>query len=62
MVELFVHHKDLGLVSDVFNQSVVDKLPEGKKWQYGHVRYSTTGAPKEGKCTTNSNKICKKET
>lgn len=39
-------HKDLGLVSDVFNQQVVDGLPNGKM-AVGHVRYSTTGAPKK---------------
>lgn len=40
------YHKDVGLVSDVFNQQVVDKLTTGKM-AVGHVRYSTTGAPKK---------------
>lgn len=40
------YHKDIGLVSDVFNQKVVDELQQGKM-AVGHVRYSTTGAPKK---------------
>lgn len=40
------HHKDIGLVSDVFTQKVVDSLPLGKI-AIGHVRYSTTGSPKK---------------
>ncbi len=40
------YHKDLGLVSEVFNQKTVDSLPLGKM-SIGHVRYSTTGAPKK---------------
>lgn len=40
------YHKDVGLVSDVFKQHVLDKLPNGKM-SIGHVRYSTTGAPKK---------------
>lgn len=37
--------KDIGLVNDVFTQEVMDKLPTGKI-AIGHVRYSTTGAPR----------------
>ena len=37
--------KDLGLVSDVFTPDRLAKLPTGKIG-IGHVRYSTTGAPK----------------
>lgn len=37
--------KDLGLVSDVFTLDRLAKLPTGKIG-IGHVRYSTTGAPK----------------
>ena len=40
------YHKDIGLVSDVFNQKVIDELTTGKM-AVGHVRYSTTGAPKK---------------
>lgn len=40
------YHKDLGLVSDVFTQSNLEKLPMGKM-SVGHVRYSTTGLPKK---------------
>lgn len=40
------YHKDVGLVSDVFSQKVVEELPLGKM-AVGHVRYSTTGAPKK---------------
>lgn len=40
------YHKDVGLVSDVFDQKTVDEMPCGKI-SIGHVRYSTTGAPKK---------------
>lgn len=40
------YHKDIGLVSDVFDQKTVDDMPYGKI-SIGHVRYSTTGAPKK---------------
>lgn len=36
------HHKDMGLVSDVFNDVIMNHL-KGKS-AIGHVRYSTTGA------------------
>ena len=35
------HYKDMGLVSDVFNEEILTKL-DGKM-AVGHVRYSTTG-------------------
>lgn len=38
--------KDVGLVNDVFTPEVLSKLPTGKI-AIGHVRYSTTGAPKK---------------
>lgn len=38
--------KDVGLVNDVFTQEVINKLPNGKM-AIGHVRYSTTGAPRK---------------
>lgn len=40
------YHKDVGLVSNVFKPHIVDSLPKGKI-SIGHVRYSTTGAPKK---------------
>lgn len=39
-------HKDIGLVSDVFTEEVIRKMPEGKM-AIGHVRYSTTGKSKK---------------
>lgn len=40
------YHKDQGLVSEVFTNEVLDKLPEGNM-SIGHVRYSTTGTSKK---------------
>lgn len=40
------YHKDLGLVSKVFPEHVLQTLPEGKMG-IGHVRYSTTGGAKK---------------
>ncbi len=40
------YHKDVGLVSDVFDQKKIDEFSLGKM-AIGHVRYSTTGAPKK---------------
>ena len=34
-------HKDVGLVSAVFNQEILDNMPGSMA--IGHVRYSTTG-------------------
>ncbi len=39
---LISYHKDLGLVSKVFPEHVLEELPQGKMG-IGHVRYSTTG-------------------
>lgn len=39
---VFSHHKDLGLVPEVFNPDVLNKLGNGNI-AIGHVRYSTTG-------------------
>ena len=39
-------HKDLGLVSEVFNKQIQNSLPTGKM-AIGHVRYSTTGESKK---------------
>ncbi len=43
---VITYHKDLGLVSDVFKQHIVESMPKGKM-SIGHVRYSTTGSPKK---------------
>lgn len=43
---IITYHKDIGLVSDVFKQHVVESMPQGKM-AIGHVRYSTTGSPKK---------------
>lgn len=40
------YHKDVGLVSSVFKPHILQSLPHGKM-SIGHVRYSTTGAPKK---------------
>ena len=40
---VFSHHKDTGLVQDVFSQSVINSLGKGNI-SIGHVRYSTTGS------------------
>lgn len=37
-----LYHKNIGLVSEVFNSAVLSKLPQAKM-AIGHVRYSTTG-------------------
>ncbi|MEM8613746.1 MAG: amidophosphoribosyltransferase, partial [Cyanobacteria bacterium P01_H01_bin.105] len=34
-------HKDMGLVSQVFDEDVLQSLPG--QWAVGHTRYSTTG-------------------
>ncbi len=39
---VFTHHKDLGLVHEVFDKDTLAKLGEGNI-AIGHVRYSTTG-------------------
>ena len=53
-----VYHKDMGLVSDVFNDVILNHL-KGGTIGVGHVRYSTTGAKREGKCPTLGFQICK---
>ncbi|MBQ8926922.1 MAG: amidophosphoribosyltransferase [Oscillospiraceae bacterium] len=40
---IFTHHKDVGLVQEVFSGPVLDSLGEGS-CAIGHVRYSTTGS------------------
>ena len=39
---VFVSHKDLGLVGDVFSNDILSSLPSGTM-AVGHVRYGTTG-------------------
>lgn len=39
---VFVSHKDLGLVGEVFSQETLSRLPRGTM-AVGHVRYATTG-------------------
>ena len=39
---VFSSYKDLGLVSEVFSQDTLSKLPQGNM-AVGHVRYGTTG-------------------
>ena len=46
---IFVSHKDLGLVSEVFPKDVLSGLPEGKM-AVGHVRYGTTGGNNRNNC------------
>ena len=43
---IITNHKDVGLVSSVFKQHVLEQMPLGKM-SIGHVRYSTTGEPKK---------------
>ena len=40
---LFYSHKDLGLVSEVFSENILESLPVGNM-AVAHVRYGTTGA------------------
>lgn len=46
---VFFSHKDLGLVNDVLNKSVMAGLPQGKL-AVGHVRYGTTGNTNRANC------------
>ncbi|MBQ7583960.1 MAG: amidophosphoribosyltransferase [Lachnospiraceae bacterium] len=45
----FYSHKDLGLVSDVFSQDILEKFPDGNI-AIGHVRYGTTGGTLRVNC------------
>lgn len=40
------YHKDVGHISDVFTNEVLENLPEGKM-SIGHVKYSTKGSMKK---------------
>lgn len=46
---LFVSHKDLGLVSEVFTGDVLSRLPKGTM-AVGHARYGTTGGTNRNNC------------
>ncbi|MGM9624904.1 MAG: amidophosphoribosyltransferase [Eubacteriales bacterium] len=46
---VFVSHKDLGLVGEVFTHSEIASLPHGNM-AVGHVRYGTTGATTHSNC------------
>ena len=46
---LFVSHKDVGLVSEVFSNSVPSSFQEGNI-ALGHVRYGTTGSASRRNC------------
>lgn len=46
---LFVSHKDLGLVSEVFSGDVLSRLPKGTM-AVGHARYGTTGGTNRNNC------------
>lgn len=46
---VFVSQKDMGLVGDVFDSSVLSDFPKGKM-AVGHVRYGTTGGTNRANC------------
>ena len=46
---LFVSHKDMGLVSEVFDAEVLSKFPHGKI-AVAHARYGTTGGTNRNNC------------
>ena len=46
---VFASHKDLGLVGEVFNRDILDRLPRGTM-AVGHTRYGTTGAASRRNC------------
>ena len=46
---VFSSHKDLGLVSQVFSQDILSRLPKGNM-AVGHVRYGTTGGSSRKNC------------
>ncbi len=46
---LFVSHKDLGLVGDVFPKEVLASFPQGTM-AVGHTRYGTTGGTNRNNC------------
>ena len=46
---VFVSHKDLGLVSEVFSGEALSRLPKGTM-AVGHARYGTTGGTNRNNC------------
>lgn len=46
---VFVSHKDLGLVGDVFSNDILSSLPSGTM-AVAHVRYGTTGGTNRNNC------------
>ena len=46
---LFVSHKDLGIVGEVFSKEVLASFPKGTM-AVGHTRYGTTGATNRNNC------------
>ncbi len=46
---VFTSHKDLGLVGEVFSNSILSSFPAGKI-AVGHVRYGTTGGTNRNNC------------
>ena len=46
---IFVSHKDVGLVSEVFNSSILQSFPKGTM-AVGHTRYGTTGGTNRNNC------------
>lgn len=46
---LFVSHKDIGLVSEVFSEDVLSGLPKGTM-AVAHARYGTTGGTNRNNC------------
>lgn len=46
---VFVSHKDMGLLSEVFSGDILSRLPRGTM-AVGHVRYGTTGGTNRNNC------------
>lgn len=46
---VFVSHKDMGLVSEVFSKDVLSHMPKASM-AVGHVRYGTTGGTNRANC------------
>ena len=46
---VFVSHKDLGLVSEVFSNEILSGLPQGTM-AVAHTRYGTTGGTNRNNC------------
>lgn len=46
---IFVSHKDLGLVSEVFSSDILSRLPKGTM-AVAHARYGTTGGTNRNNC------------